>query len=79
MPVVIWWPDIGEYAFRYSLCLLPNVLTVSNIYSSLQSTMSHLYQNINTTLHCMGPLSFGDKRIFLLVLLPLKYVLMPFL
>ena len=54
-----------------------NVLADSPIYSSSESSLLHLYHYIILLLHCIGSLSFGNKHMFLIVLLPLKYVLMP--
>ena len=42
-PLVLKWSYIGEGALRCSLNLSPNVLEDSPVYSSLHSTLSHLY------------------------------------
>ena len=78
-PVVVWWSHKGEDALRCSFYLLPNVQADSPIYPSLQSTLSHLCQYIIQLLPCFGSLSFSDTSIFLIILVPLKYVLMPYL
>ena len=43
-PVVVWWPYMGEGAFRHSLYLAPNLLVDSPVYSLSQPTLLHLYQ-----------------------------------
>ena len=78
-PVVVWWLCIGEGAFRCSLYLCSNVVAISPMHSSLHSTLSNLYQYIIQLLHCIRSLSFDDTSMFLITLLPLKYVLMPYL
>ena len=69
--LAIYW--IGF--FRCSWYLSQNILMDSPTYSSLQSTMSHLYQYVMQLLHCMGSFYFGYNRMFLIVQLPLKHVL----
>ena len=77
--VVDLWPYMGEGAFKCSLNLSPNVLVDFNMYSSLQSHLLHLQQYIIPIFCCNWSLSFSDTRMFLSVLLPLKYVWKPYL
>ena len=78
-PVVVWYLCIGKGAFRCCFYLSPSVLADSVMYSSLQSTLSHLYQYTVPLLHCMGSLSFGDTSMFLIFPLLLEYALMTYL
>ena len=65
--VVVWWPCVGEGALRGSLYLSPNVLVDSPIYSSLQSSLWHLYQYITPLLYYIKSLSLGDASEVLIV------------
>ena len=75
-PVVVWWSCIGEGAFKCYFYLSPNVLArFSNVFLITINpfTPTPIYY-----LHYMGSLSFGNTGMFFIVLLPLKYVLMPY-
>ena len=58
----------GRGGFRYSLNLLPTVLEDSPIYSSSQSTLSHWYLYMTPLCFCIGSLSLGVIRRFLMVM-----------
>ena len=70
---------MGEGSFRCSLYLSPKVLEVSSMYSSSQERSPHWHQYMAPLLLTIGPLSLGDTSRFLIVLLPLKWVCMPYL
>ena len=72
-PVMLLWSYMGEGAFRCSLNLSPKVLEESPMYSSSHSTLSHWYLWMTPLLFCIGSLSLGDIRRFLIVVPPLKY------
>ena len=76
-PVMFKWLYIVEGVLRCSLNLSPNVVKDSPIYSSLQSTLSHLYLQMTPLFLVMGSLSLGATRWLLMVLSPLKYTCTP--
>ena len=68
---------MGDRAFTCSLNLSANIVPDSLVYSSLQSTLPHLYLFI-TPLSCkMVSLSLGFTRRYMMVLPPLKCIFMP--
>ena len=76
--LLLWW-CIGEGSLRCSLNLSLKVLEVSPMYSSLQVRSLHWKQYMASLLLTMGSLSFGETSRFLMVLLPLKWVCIPYL
>ena len=80
---IVVWPTvlkrsyIGEGVLRCSLNLSPNVLADSPMYSSLHSTLSHLYLYMMPLFLVIWSLAFGANRRCLMVLPPLKYTCMP--
>ena len=76
-PVMLKWSCMGDGSLICSLNLSANVLPESPIYSTLQSTLPHLYQ-VNIPLFCsMLSLSLWCNKTSLIVLPPLKYISMP--
>ena len=78
-PVLLLWWYIGEGSFRCSLNLSPKVLEVSPMYSSSQVRSPHWNQYMVPLLLTMGSLSLGETSRLLMVLLPLKWICMPYL
>ena len=78
-PVLLLWWCIGEGSFRCSMNLSSEVLEVSPMYLSWQVRSPHWNQYITPLLLAMGSLSLGEISRFLMVLLPLKWVCMPYL
>ena len=76
--IVLWW-CIGEGSFRCSLNLSPKVLEISPMYSASQVRSPHWNQYMAPLLLNMGSLSLAETSRFLMVLLPLKWVCMPYL
>ena len=72
-PVVLKWSYICDGDFMCSLNLSANVLPVSHMYSSTQSTLPHLYLWITPLFLSMLSLSFGGTRTFLMVLAPTTF------
>ena len=66
-------------SFRCSLNLSPKVLEVSPTYSSSQVRSLHCNQYMAPLLLTMGSLSFRETSRLLMVLLPLKWVCIPYL
>ena len=77
-PVVDWRSCICEGALRCFLNLSPKVLVASHIYSALHSSILLFYQYVISLLLYFS-LSLGVTRMFLSVILPLKYNCMPYL
>ena len=78
-PALLLWWCIGKGSFRYSLNLSPKVLEVSPMYSLLQVRPLHWNQYMAWLLLTMGSLSLGETSRFLMVLLPLKWICIPYL
>ena len=78
-PEMLQCPKIGEGSFQCSLYLSPKVLEVSPIYSSSHMRSPHWYQQIAPLFLSKGSLSLGLTSMFLMVLLPLKWVWIPYL
>ena len=82
---VVGWPVllqcwcIGEGSFRCSLNLSPKVLEISPMFSSSQERSPHWNQYVTLLLLAMGSLSLGETSRFLMMLLPLKWVCIPYL
>ena len=75
--LLCWW--MGEGSFRCSLYLSPKVPEVFPMYSSSQERSLHWKQYMAPLLLTIGSLSLGETSRFLMVLLPLKWVCMPYL
>ena len=75
--LLCWW--MGEGSFRCSLCLSPKVLEVSLVYSLSLERSPHWNQYMAQLLLTIGSLSLGKTNRFLIVLLPLRCVCMPYL
>ena len=80
-PVPVWllWWWMGEGSFRCSLNLSAKVLEISHMYSSSQVRSPHWNQYMAPLLLTLGSLSLWETSRFLMVLLPLKWVYMPYL
>ena len=78
-PVRLLWWWMNEGSFRCSLNLSPKVLEASPIYSPSQERSPHWNQYMAPLLLTIGSLSLGETSRFLMVLLPLKWVCMPYL
>ena len=70
---------MGEWVLRCSLNLSAKFLADSPMYSSLQSTLLHLYLYMNTLFFMMVSLSFGAIRSFLMVSPPFRWTCTPYL
>ena len=77
-PEMLRWSCIGEGAFRCSLNLSSKFLADSPIYSSSQSTLSHLYLYMTPLFLGIGSLSFGAMRRSLMVWPPLRCTSIPY-
>ena len=73
-PEILQCPNIGEDSLRCSLYHSPRVLEVSPMYSSSHMSSPHWYQQIGPLFLSKGSLSLGLTSMFLMVLLPLKWV-----
>ena len=69
----------GRGVLQVLLYLSPKVLGLSPMYSSSQERSPHWNQYMTPLLLTMGSLSLGETSRFLIVLLPLKWVWMPYL
>ena len=78
-PVWLLWSWMGEASFRCSLNLSPKFLEVSPMYSLAQVRSLHWNQYMAQILLTKGFLSYGEASRFLMVLLSLKWVCMPYL
>ena len=77
--VLLLWLCIGESSFMYSLILSRKVLEVSPMYSSSHARSLTLEPVDGPLLFSMGSLSLGETRRFLIAILPLMWVCMPYL
>ena len=73
-PEMLRWSCMGVGALRCSLYLSSKFLADSQIYSSSQSTLSHLYLYMTTLFLRSGSLSFGTIRRSLMVWPPLRCI-----
>ena len=78
-PVMVWWLCVCEGAFRCSLYLSPNVLADSSMYLFITINSIESGPVYFTIFVLYGSSSSGDMSMFLIILLPLKYALMPYL
>ena len=58
-PEMLWWSYMGDGALRCSFNLSSKFLTDSSIYSSSQSTLSHLYLYMTPLFYWLGLCSLG--------------------
>ena len=72
-PVLIWYSKIGDGVFKCSLYLSTNIIDDSPVYSSSQSILSHLNQEITLLFFVMLSLSFGDTSKFFRVFPPSSF------
>ena len=68
----------GEESFRCSLNLSPKVLEIYPMYSSSQVRSPHWNQYMAPLLLAVGSLSLGETSRLIMMLLPLKWVCMPY-
>ena len=77
-PEVLWWSYMGDGALRCSFHLSSKFLADSPIYSSSQSTLSHLNLYMTPLFLLIGSLSFGDIRWSLMVWPPFRWTSIPY-
>ena len=77
-PVEVWWPCMTEGALRCFLYLFLNLLVNSPMYSITINPVTSVSVYC-TTFALLWSLSFGNKNMLLIVLLPLMYALIPYL
>ena len=77
-PEILRWSCIGDGVLRCSLYLSSKFLADSPIYSSSQSTLSHLYLYMTPLFLRSGSLSLGAIRRSLMVWPPLRCTSIPY-
>ena len=77
-PEMFWWSYMGDGALRCSFNLSSKFLADSPIYSSSQSTLSHLNLYMTPLFLLIGSLFFGDMRWSLMVWPPFRCTSIPY-
>ena len=78
-PEMLWWSYMGDGALRCSFNLSSKFLADSPIYSSSQSTLSHLYLYMTPLFYWLvASLSFGGMRWSLMVWPPFRCTSIPY-